>query len=129
MSSPFTKPFVMMKGKAMDRGISELMADLVVRKMADLKGPEALKLLEGIDFMHITGFITWLGLELNEHADCPDKCPFKSPKKVAESYIEQFSTGILESVKATCEANGITYDPIVERDKEVRDEILREMDD
>lgn len=96
--------------------------EAIATKMVELDDEDRMKMLEGVDQMHVVAFVTWLGLELGDHDDCPEQCPFQNPKEVVEGYVEQFSKSLHKSIEMTCEANDIPYAP--DPNKEVRDEIL-----
>ena len=96
--------------------LTEMLGKAVVENMSEMDDENRIRMLEGIDNMHVAAFVTWLGIEIFEHEDHPSDCPFKNPEKVVNLYIEHFSDSLHKSIAATCDANGVQYRPDPNKD-------------
>ena len=105
--------------------MSDFMGSAVAEVMVTKDSKQRLSMLRAIDELHVTAFITWLGLELGEGNLKEDVYP----KEIVESFLEHFTKSITMSVQATCEANEWDYASTSDHNRKVRDEILNEIGD
>ena len=111
--------------------LGEQLAKQLIHKMAECSDRDRLQLLETVDNLHVAMFVSWAMMEREDHKDHPPKeCGFGTMENLSNRYIEQFAESISMSIKATCEANGISYGPEEEDlNTRTRNAILKEISD
>ena len=99
--------------------------EAMIEGMEILPSDKRLLLLEEIGRLHGMGLTLLALLTSQDHKDHED-CNLKYPKEVIDGYLDAWNKDVYHSIQLTCEANGIDYVP--DPNKELRDEILAEVD-